>query len=419
MPEPVYAVGVASTPFRRWPERTHRELAAEALEGVLADAGLEDGQQVEACWFGNCALGTWGQQNIRGQVVLDAPMRTGRLPERLPVVNVEAGCATGSAALAGAFKDVASGEARVALALGVEKTWVPEDPRKTLALFDGGIDRLSPEGWQAFFAEQAEAHGEDWAPEAWRIVFVDVHALQARRHMARHGTTLEHLAHIAAKNKASGALNPKAQLREALGPEEILADKPIVAPFTRSMCSPIGDGAAAVLLASEGWLRAQPAAVRDRAVRVRSCTLTGGAWRGLDEDNVVVHAARRAWQASGLGPADIDLAEVHDASSYCELAATEALGFCAPGEGGAYALSGATARDGERPVNSSGGLVSKGHPLGATGLGMVEELVLQLRGEAGERQVAREAAVGLAQNAGGLIGLDEALCGVTVLERVR
>ena len=419
MSEPVYVVGVASTPFRRWPERTHVDLAEEALAAVLADAGLEEGAQVEACWFGNCALGTWGQHNIRGQVVLDGAMREGRLPERLPIVNVEAGCATGSAALNGAFKDIASGQAHLSLAMGVEKTWVPEDPSKTLALFDGGIDRLSPERWQAFFPAQAAAAGLDWSPQPWRIVFVDVHALQARHHMARHGSTVAQLAFIAAKDKANGALNPKAQFQKALSAEEILADKVIVAPFTRSMCSPISDGAAAVLLASEAWVRAQPASVQDRAIRVRSSTLTGGAWRGLDEDNVVVHAGRKAWAASGLGPEVIDLAEVHDASSYCELAATEALGFCGVGEGGDYALSGATARTGARPVNASGGLVSKGHPLAATGLGMVEELVLQLRGEAGARQVSRQPTVALAQNAGGLRGLDEALCGITILERTR
>jgi acetyl-CoA acetyltransferase len=145
--------------------------------------------------------------------------------------------------------------------------------------------------------------------------------------------------------------------------------------------------------------------------------LVGGTWRNIDEDNVVAHAAERAYKRSGLTPADIDIAEVHDATSYCELQATELLGFCDRGAGGAYAESGATARDGARPVNASGGLVSKGHPLGATGLGMIDELVRQLRGEAGDLQVASDVRIGLQQNAGGLIGLDEALCHVGIFER--
>ncbi len=183
------------------------------------------------------------------------------------------------------------------------------------------------------------------------------------------------------------------------------------------MCAPISDGAAAALVCSGAWLADRPAAVRARAVRVRASALAGGAWRDLDDPSVTAHAGARAYAAAGVTPADIDLAEVHDATAYCEIAATEALGFCSAGEGGPYADSGATSLGGARPTNVSGGLESKGHPLGATGLGMVCELLTQLRGEAGDGQ-AGAPTLGLLQNAGGLIGLDEALCAVAILERV-
>ena len=148
--------------------------------------------------------------------------------------------------------------------------------------------------------------------------------------------------------------------------------------------------------------------------------MVGGSYRRLGEDTVVHHAAAKAYAQAGISAADVDIAEVHDATAYCELNAYEALAFCEAGAGGAYAASGATRIDGERPVNASGGLISKGHPLGATGLGMIDELVLQLRGEAGARQMKKKRpTLAVSQNAGGLIGFDEALCAVTVLERTQ
>lgn len=400
-----YIIGVGSTPFGRHPDRSHTDLAAEALRAALADAG---GPPIEQAWFGSCAMHVWGQPNIRGQVCLD-----GQLPAGTPILNVEGACATGSAALHGAYKDIRSGEHDVVLALGVDKTYLPQDPAKMLGLFHGAIDQLDPARWQQFYDEQAAAHGESFSPHPYRIVFVDVHALQARRHMALHGTTVEQLAAIASKNHHSGAMNPKAQYRTPHDVAAVLADKPIVAPFTRSMCAPVSDGAAAAIVCSGRWLEAQPPEVRGRAVRLRASVLQGGTWRGLDEANLLARAAKRAYDRAGLTPAEVDVAEVHDASSFCELQATELLGLCPPGEGGPRAAAGLT-----RHVNRSGGLVSKGHPLAATGIGMIEELVTQLRGEAGDRQ-QHGARIGLQHNAGGMVGLDEALCAVHLLEAPR
>ena len=412
-----WVLGTASTVFQKWPDRSFRDLAQEATEAVLTDSGI-DGEQVEHAVFGNCAMGAHGQDNIRGQVALTQMMRDGRLRARLPIINVEAGCATGSAALHAAIQAVRAGDVDVALALGVEKTLVPDDPVKTFKLFQGGIDQRHPSEWRTFFAQQGETFGVGWQPHPHRVLFLDVHAMQARHHMKVHGTTAEHFARIASKNHGNAVHNPRAQYRFEVTPEAALADRAVVSPFTRAMCSPLSDGAAAVLVCSDRFRNALSGEQRDRCLKVRASVLVGGTWRALDEDNVVAHAGAEAWRRSGLTPRDIHIAEVHDATSYCELQATELLGFCDRGQGGLLVDSGATRRDGRLPINASGGLVSKGHPLGATGLGMVDELARQLRGEAGALQVAGTPRIGLQQNAGGLIGLDEALCHVGLLERV-
>ena len=409
-----WIVAVASTPFRRWPERSFRDLGREVVTGALADLGARV-TDLDSVWFGNCAMGVWGQSNIRGQTVLDPLMREGLLPAGTPVGNVEGGCATGSLALGAAVRDVLAG-ADLSLALGVEKVFVPDDVAKTFGVFAGGADREHQDEWLGFVAAAAERGGQAFEPHPARIVFLDIHALQARDHMARHGTTVEQIAAVAAKNHGHSQGNPRAQYRVPMTVEQVLADKPVVAPLTRSMCSPISDGAAAAFVASDAWIQRNPAA-RERAIRVAACSFAGGTWRELDGVGIVERAAKKAYEAAGISGADVDLAEVHDATAYCELAAYEGLGFCGVGESGAYAESGATERGGSRPVNVSGGLVSKGHPLGATGLGMVQELVLQLRGEAGELQVPGEPVIAVAQNAGGLTAIDEALCGVTVLAR--
>jgi acetyl-CoA acetyltransferase len=196
----------------------------------------------------------------------------------------------------------------------------------------------------------------------------------------------------------------------------VLDDRLVSWPLTRAMCAPIGDGAAAALLCSARALAGLPAAVRERAVRVRASVLTGGKYRALDEPGLSHVAAQRAYALAGVRPQDIDVAEVHDATAFCEIYQAEMLGFCAVGTGGAFVGSGATALGGQIPVNVSGGLVSKGHPVGATGLSMVYELTAQLRGECGPRQVAG-ADLALAENGGGVIGFEEAACAITLLQR--
>jgi acetyl-CoA acetyltransferase len=412
----VFVLGSSTTRFQRWPDRAHDDLAREAVLGVLADAGLSDASAVGLAVVGNCALHLFGQPNIRGQVLLLPLILEGRFPALTPIVNVEAGCATGGVALHSAWMAVASGQVECALALGVEKTFIPQAPQKMLELFEGGLDQLHPERWRALYEAAAPVCGTTFAPRPDRITILDAAALGASWHMRRYGTTARALAQVASKNHAHGVLNPNAQYRQAMSADEVLADKAVIGPFTRAMCAPISDGAAAVLLCSRDFLARHEGRGDRPAVRLAATVLANGTRQRPDEPPVTKFAAIKAYERAGISAEDVDVAEVHDATAFAEIAALEALGFCREGLGGPYSESGATALGGERPVNTSGGLESKGHPLAASGLAMAHEVTLQLRGAAGERQVAG-AEWALTHNAGGLIGFDEATCAVTLFQR--
>ena len=412
----VYVLATASTAFGKRPGDSFKALTEEVYRAVLADAGWETGSAIEQAWFGNCGMGTFGQRNIRGQVCFIPLVRDGLFPERAPIINVEGGCATASMAFHGAWKDVASGDMEVSLAIGVEKTFFPGDAARTLEIFEGGIDQMDPAEWHAYYRARGEESGKPFAPNAGGgTLFMDTYAMQAAWHMKHRGTTQEMIAEACSKNHWHGSMNPKAQYRFEVTPEAALADRPVSWPLTRAMCAPIGDGAAAAILVSQAVLDRQPPEVRARAVKVRASVLTGGKYRAPDEPGLSHVAAQRAYAKSGLTPADVDLLEVHDATSFCEIFQLEMLGFAEPGGGGPLVASGATRLGGRLPVNLSGGLVSKGHPVGATGLSMIDELVLQLRGEAGARQTGR-ARIAMAENGGGVIGFDEAACSVILLE---
>ena len=416
----VYIIGAACTPFGKHADQSFRDLTRWAYLDLLADAGLQasDAGLIEQAWFGNCGMGQWGQGGIRGQVCFTPLVREGLFPERVAIINVEGGCATASLAFHGACQDVLSGQCEVSLAIGVEKLVSPDDPARVAAIFATGIDGIDAHEWQAYYRAAGAAAGKAFETGPGRTVFMDTYAMQAAWHMKTHGTTQRQIAIAASKNHHHGSLNPKAQYRFELSVDQVLADRDISWPLTRAMCSPLGDGAAAALLCSAGALANFPPAAQARAVKLRSCQLSGGKYRALDEPGLSRIAADKAFTRSGLKPSDIDLVELHDATSFCELFQLEMLGFCADGEGGRLVESGATALGGSLPVNVSGGLVSKGHPVGATGLSMVYETCLQLRGEAGARQV-RGATLGLIENGGGVIGFDEAACAVTILEKAR
>ncbi len=412
----VYIIGAFSTQFKKWPEKTFKELTKDAFLGVLKDAEMKDGSEIESVYFGNCVMHNWGQGMTRGQVCFIPIVREGLLPERVPIINVEGACATGSLALHGAWKDILSGLSNVSLAIGVEKMFIPDNQDLTFKQYSEAVDKFNMEETIAVYKQAGEKIGKDFLTGPDRTIAMDTYAMQAQYHMWKYGTTQRQIAISASKNHNFSALNPIAQYQFELTIEQVLEDRMVSYPFTRSMCAPIGDGAAAALVCSEEYLNNLPKAVKARAVKIKACVLTNGKYRDYDEPGLSKAAADKAYQMAGISPQDIDVAEVHDATSFCEIYQSEMMGFCPIGGGGKFIESGASMLGGKIPINTSGGLVSKGHPVGATGLSMNYELITQLRGEAEARQV-KNAEFSLQENGGGIIGFEEMICSVIILQK--
>jgi len=394
------------TRFMKYPEKGLKELGREAVAAALADAGLCK-QDLDAAYVGNCAAGlVTGQESIRGQVVL-ASMGIGRIP----IVNVENACASGSTAFIQACISVSAGIHDVVLALGVEKLSHP-DKTKSFAAFAGAMDVDELAEMIASLDRAAAASGESSGAGSSRSMFMDVYASAARMHMQRYGTTKEDFAAVSAKNSFHGSLNPRAQFRQELSVAEVLADRMIVDPLTRPMCSPIGDGAAAAIVVSRRKARELGLA---RPVSPLASVMHSGWNHSEDEPDTVELCASEAYEEAGVGPSDLDIVELHDASAPGEIMAYEQLQLCPRGEGGRLVSSGHTRLGGPLPVNTSGGLLRKGHPVGATGLAQIVELTEQLQGRSGPRQV-EGARLALAQNGGGKSGNDAAAMVVTILQ---
>jgi acetyl-CoA acetyltransferase len=416
MTQDVYIIGTAMTKFGKHIEKGVKTLTGEALELVLKNCGLER-KDMEAAWFSN---GGWGyhsfQHAIRGQVALSANGLEG-----IPIVNVENACASGSTALHSAWVAVKAGIYDCVLAIGAEKMYC-DDRAKTMLFFMSGADVEELPAFLAKFQEDERLRREKEAREMGidipmekqngHSAFMDLYSIGARMHMNKYGTTQRQLACIAAKAHNNSVHNPNAQFTFPMTVEEVLADKEVSYPLTRSMCAPIGDGAAAAVLCSERFLKERGPG---RAIRIRASVLKSGTRDG--ESDICARASKAAYEMAGLGPEEIDVVEVHDATAFGELHQTEQMGFCPVGEGGPFAESGATAIGGKIPVNPSGGLIARGHPIGGSGLAQIYELVGQLYGEAGHRQV-QGARIALAENGGGFLGLGEAAMGIHILERI-
>jgi len=414
----VYVVAVGMIQFGKYPDKGIKDLTAMVMKNLFNHSPVQQ-DQIEAAWMSNAGWGmSAGQHCIRGQVAL-APLGIGEIP----IMNVENACAGGSSAFHGAWLGVAAGAYDVALAVGAEKTFVPPDAdpetrKKGFNSFLAGTDvevtTKLIEMMQAQAEEkrrEMEQRGELKKGEGGgaRSPFMDIYSMASRAHMERYGTTQRQLAVIAAKNHYHGSLNPGAQYRMTMTVDEVLNDRLVSHPLTRAMCAPMGDGAAAAILVSAEYLER----LRDaRPVKVRASVLASGSTKPGSHAKAAV---QRAYDMAGVGPDDIDTAEVHDATAFGELAQTESLGFCKEGEGGPYAESGATKLGGAKPINPSGGLECRGHPIGATGLAQIAEIVYQLRGDAGARQVER-ARLGLTENGGGFIGMGEAALSIHILE---
>jgi acetyl-CoA acetyltransferase len=401
----VYVYGAGMIKFGKHLDLGVKQLTGEALKLVLEDCGLEMGA-IEAAWFSNTGWGMSGfQHGIRAQVALSANGL-----DKVPMINVENACASGTTALHSAWMAVKAGVYDCALAIGAEKMYFEiKDEKEKKKSFEGFIAGTDVEETMKFI-EGLEVKKEK--SSKGHSIFMDFYAMGARHHMKQYGTTQRQLAAIAAKAHNNSTLNPLAQYTFPQTIEQVMEDREVAFPLTRAMCAPIGDGAAAAIVCSERFLKQHP---NNRAVRILASILKSGS--RVPGDNICARASKAGYEAAGLGPEDVDVAEVHDATAFGELHQTEQMGFCAVGEGGPLAESGATAIDGRIPVNTSGGLISRGHPIGASGLAQTYELVTQLRGEAGQRQV-ENARIAMSENGGGTIGQGEAAMNIHIFEKV-
>jgi acetyl-CoA acetyltransferase len=409
----VYVAGIAMTVFGRHPERSLEDLAGEALAGALKDAGCSAADLGVAYYSGMTNGPLQGQISIPGQVVF------GKIGvEGIPVYNVENACASGSSAFNLAVQSLKAGTTDVALALGSEKMNIP-DKLKAFSIFEGGWDVSRAEENFRTLVSMGEGIVPPPGSESDKPYsrFMSVYAAMCRWHMRTFGTTQRQIAAVCAKNHQHSVHNPYSQFRKPFTIDEVLAAPPITYPITLPMCAPLSDGAAAAVLCTKEGLE-RIGADRRRAIRVAASVVRSFTHRGIDdyEKSVGRRAALAAYEQAGLGPDDIDVAEVHDASAMGEIIQSENLGLVPFGGGGPAAERGEFTLGGRIPINPSGGLESKGHPLGATGIGQLYELVTQLRAEAGARQVdgARHA---IQENGGGMQGVEEAAVAIHILSR--
>lgn len=371
----VSVVGVGITPFAKYRDKSLAEIGWPAVKAAIEDAGVAK-KDIEAAYCGSALGGMMSGQRVLKQLGI-----TG-----LPITNIENACSSSSSAFRQAYIAVAAGVYDVVLVLGVEK----------LTKFGGGTLPLEKEDFEV-------THG---------LVMPALYGMRARRYMHNYGLTEEQLAGVAVKAHKHGALNPEAQFRNEVTLKEVMEAREIAEPFTLLHCCPSGDGASAVVIASAEKARQYTS----KPVRVACSEVNSGKYmtgfRDMTTPEITVRGAKQAYEEAGIGPGDVDVAEVHDAFTIAELLYYEALGFCDKGEAAKLLDDGETSLGGRIPVNPSGGLLSKGHPIGATGTAQIAEVVRQLRGQCGDRQV-EGAKVGLTHcTGGGISGFDHGACSI-------
>jgi len=376
----VAVIGAGMVPFGKYPDRTLADIAWPAVKQAIDDSGVSKAD-IEAAYCGT-ALGGM----MAGQRVLKTLGITG-----LPIVNVENACSSSSTAFREAWIAVGAGVYDVALVIGVEK----------LSKFGGGTLPLEKEDWEV-------AHG---------LVMPALYAMRAQRYMHEYGLTRDQLAQVSVKARAHGVMNPDAQFRKPVTVDEVKSARPVADPLTLFQCCPSGDGAAAVVICAAGKARQYSSA----PIRVAGSEINSGRYmtgfRDLTSPEITVRGANQLYEEAGIGPEDVDLAELHDAFAIAELLYYEALGFCARGEAARLLEDGETSIGGRIPVNPSGGLLSKGHPIGATGVAQIVEITRQLRGQCADRQV-EGAKIGLTHcTGGGVSGFDHGVCSIHLFAR--
>lgn len=401
----VWIAGIGMTPFGVHQNKTVNDLTRWAVTDALADAGAQT-DSIDAAFYATATQGF-----LQGQLMIGGEIALRELGiQQIPVFNIENACATGASAFALAVNHIKAGAGDVALAVGVEKMHIG-DRERSMAVFDTAYDIADP---QALTRTLKELGGDIDEPDLGpRSIFMDIYAALARNHMRLHGTTQEQIAAVAAKNHRHAAANPRAHYRTPMSVEEVLAARKLSHPLTVPMCAPLTDGAAAVIVCSDQGLLRLGA---PRQVQVLAAVVGTGSDRDITtfDGHLSQNVANHAYDAAGVGADDVDVAEVHDATAFAEILQSEMLGLVPRGEGGTAAEAGDTTLGGRIPINPSGGLESKGHPLGATGLGQIFELTEQLRGTAAGRQVDG-ARIALAENGGGFHRGEEAVTSIVLL----
>jgi acetyl-CoA acyltransferase len=382
----VVIIGVGMTRFGKFLDRSIQDLGTEATWNAIDDAGIPP-KDIPIAYVA-CSVG-YQLVEIKGTIGEHVLGMAGFFG--LPIVNVENACSSGSTALRGACLEVASGNYDVALALGAEKLFCDNTAKSAAAMANG-----------TFYSK-------------YGFMFPALYSMQLKNWMDKYGVTQRHFAKVAMKNSKNGSLNPLAQFRKALSMEDILNAKVIAGPLTLYMCSTMGDGAAATIVCTREKARQYTS---KPLIQVMACELASGTvhFPGEPHEPIETRASRWAYKKAGIGPEDINVAEVHDGMAPAEMLLYEELGLCQEGESAKWVDEGRTEITGQVPVNPSGGLTAKGHPVAATGLAQIAEITWQLRGEAGPRQV-KDPKVGLAENAGGFILDDNAACAVTILKK--
>lgn len=373
----VAIIGAAMCRFGKQPNTSVQDLGWPVVMEAVRGSGIEH-KAIEAAFCGSAFSG-----RLVGQRVLRPLGMLG-----IPVINCENACSSGGSAFLEAFHAVKSGRYDVVLVIGIDK----------LTSLGGGVLPGQAEDWEVAVGLSMPA----------------LYAMRARRYMHEHGVSIADLSEVAVKAHRHGAKNPYAQFQNEITVEEVMQARRVADPFTLPHCCPTGDGAASIILASEAFVRKNAA----RPVWVATAHLTSGRYmtgfRDMTSPEITVRGAKETYEEAGIGPDEIDVAEVHDAFSIAELLYYEALGFCGRGEAMDLLKSGATSVGGTIPVNPSGGLLCKGHPVGATGIAQIVEIVWQLKGMAGARQV-EGAKVGLTHcTGGGIAGLDHAACSINI-----
>ena len=405
-PHTAAIVGTGITPFGRHDDRDLRSLTEQASRAALADAGLSPAD-VSMVLFGNAVDGfLHGQEMIRAEVAL----RHLDLPG-VPMMTVENACASSSSAFHMACAAVLGGAADVVLVVGAERLSHPQKDRTALALATA-VDLTEHGGLGALVG--ATGVPDDVQPIATPSPLMDLYAAKTRSFMERTGVTVEDLAAVSVKNRLHGSLNPNAQFRRPVDLQSVLASRMISDPLRLMMCSPVGDGAAAVVVTTTDHARRLTRRSGGSYVEVKATALTSNAANDAARQPVT-RAAQAAYERAGVGPEDLHVVEVHDACAAAELWLYEDLGLT--DDPADLVCSQATSLGGKLPTNTGGGLIARGHPLGATGCAQLVELADQLRDRAGDRQTPHPVHA-LAQNSGGILDdLDEAVAAVTILSR--